>query len=158
MDPEDEYEEQYVILDVGEDLSASSLQELIDNGQDITIMGLETSEDVFIRVGQNLFRGQLDETITTNLLFEIHERKREPSGLAPLLTSMREAADETRKPRTTVSYFAKTDRVISCDQVFLRSKEVAEVQPQRAVQPSEEPVPNMAAVLDLREAFEEDEQ
>lgn len=71
---------------------------------------------------------------------------------------MREAADETRKPRTTVSYFAKTDRVISCDQVFLRSKEVAVPQPQQRVQKSADSVPNMAAVLDFREAYDEGEE
>ena len=33
----------------------------------------------------HLFRGTLDDAITTNLLFEIDERKREMSGLLPLL-------------------------------------------------------------------------
>lgn len=71
-----------------------------------------------------MFRGTLDDSITTNLLFEIDERKRETGGLLPLLSTMRATQDETeeRQPRLSIKYMDDTYKTIICQQVTLIEK------------------------------------
>lgn len=91
----------------------------------------------------------MDDAITTNLLFEIDERKRETGGLLPLLSTMRATQDETeeRQPRLSTKYMDETYKTIICQQVTLIEKTSMATTEQQEVAASGSHA-NMADALD----------
>ncbi|KAI7852119.1 hypothetical protein BDC45DRAFT_537689 [Circinella umbellata] len=136
-DSEDEYEEEtvYLVVDLGPEMSPEVLERLGRENAEMTYLGTEEGEQ-FIQLNGTTFHGHLDETIATNLLFEVHERKREGPGLLPLLTSIkREGEDEAARAlrqqqqqqqqqllHSELSFAVKTDNVVMCNRVTLIEK------------------------------------
>lgn len=91
----------------------------------------------------------MDDAITTNLLFEIDERKRDTGGLLPLLSTMRATQDETeeRQPRLSIKYMDETYKTIICQQVTLIEKTSMATTEQQEVAASGSHA-NMADALD----------
>ncbi|CDH61547.1 predicted protein [Lichtheimia corymbifera JMRC:FSU:9682] len=165
-EPDDEYEEEtmHVILDLGPEMAPETIERLASEHAEISILesilfiDLESGEP-YIKVDNHLFRGTLDDAITTNLLFEIDERKRETGGLLPLLSTMRATQDETeeRQPRLSTKYMDETYKTIICQQVTLLEKmntSTTEQQQEAATTGSPE---NMANALghDMTETMDE---
>ncbi|KAI9247198.1 hypothetical protein BDA99DRAFT_258635 [Phascolomyces articulosus] len=137
-DSDDEYEEEtvHLVVDLGPEMDPGVLERLARENTPMSYLGTEEGEQ-FFQLNGTTFRGQLDETISTNLLFEVHERKREGPGLIPLLTSIkREGEDESTQAlrqqqqqqvqHSELSFAVKTDNVVMCDRVTLLQKESIE--------------------------------
>jgi hypothetical protein len=77
----------------------------------------------YLQIGDVIYKGEIDETLGTQMLFEIEERKTATAGLLPLLASMRSENDEGPKQRYTVKYACATENVITLDAVTLRRKD-----------------------------------
>ncbi|KAJ3009859.1 hypothetical protein HKX48_007723 [Thoreauomyces humboldtii] len=67
---EDEWEEEtrYMILDLGSDVPASLLESAAAEHQDVSLMGLDTPTP-YLRIANLTFRGALDRTLGTDLIF-----------------------------------------------------------------------------------------
>ncbi|KAI7886058.1 hypothetical protein K492DRAFT_233773 [Lichtheimia hyalospora FSU 10163] len=148
---DDEYEEEtmHVILDLGPEMAPETIERLASEHAEISILDLESGEP-YIKVDNHLFRGTLDDAITSNLLFEIDERKRETGGLLPLLSTMRATQDETeeRQPRLSTEYMAQTYKTIICQQVTLIEK--------KGALPEERTIPTNGSLSNMADALEDD--
>ncbi|KAI9490830.1 hypothetical protein BDB00DRAFT_530946 [Zychaea mexicana] len=129
---DDEYEEEtvHMVVDLGSEIAPELLERLARENSEMTYLATEDGEQ-FIQLGGITFRGQLNETVCTNLLFEVHERKREGSGLLPILSSIKkegEENDETRARRqqlpshSELTLSVMTDNVTMCERVTLLEK------------------------------------
>ncbi|KAI9315298.1 hypothetical protein BX666DRAFT_1811632, partial [Dichotomocladium elegans] len=130
-DEDDEYEEEtvHVLLDLGDAFSVETLEQLAKEKAEIQILDLESGKP-YIKIGEGIFRGNLDDLASSNLLFEVSERERDTSGLLPLLSTMRNNSEEgtpqTRQNATfqrySMKYMGEADKVISCQRVTLVPK------------------------------------
>ncbi|KAI8138929.1 hypothetical protein BJV82DRAFT_628444 [Fennellomyces sp. T-0311] len=127
-DSDDEYEEEtvHLVVDLGVDISPETLERLARENAEMLYLGTEAGEQ-YIQLGETTFRGQLDETVCTNLLFEVHEQKRGGAGLLPLLASMRTDEDDIdvephRQRPSEVSFYTATDHVALSERVTLLEK------------------------------------
>lgn len=121
-DDEYEYEEEtsYVLFDVGNSVTDQLVDQVSRNFGGCRIIGLEEGKP-FLQLGHHTFEGEIDDTIGTHLLFEIQENKRETAGLLPLLSSMRSESDN-KQPKYTTTYYASSEKIVSCTPVSLKAK------------------------------------
>ncbi|KAG0738704.1 hypothetical protein G6F57_005097 [Rhizopus arrhizus] len=121
-DSEYEYEEEtnYVLFDIGASVTSQYIEQISQTQGGCRIIGLEEGKP-YLQVGHQIFEGEMDDTIGTNLLFEIQESKRETTGLLPLLSSMKN--DGSKQPKYTTNYFCKSEKIVTCTSVTLRAKD-----------------------------------
>ncbi|KAI8827286.1 uncharacterized protein EV422DRAFT_34744 [Fimicolochytrium jonesii] len=89
-DEEDEWEEEtkYLVLDVGTEVDAETVQAAATKYEGLSIIGLDTPTPI-LRVGNMVFKGSLDRTLGTDLIFSKSNPnesrpKRAPQGPMPM--------------------------------------------------------------------------
>ncbi|KAI8820825.1 uncharacterized protein EV422DRAFT_596095 [Fimicolochytrium jonesii] len=87
---EDEWEEEtkYVVLDLGTEVDAETVQAAAAKYEGLSIIGLDTATPV-LRIGNMVFKGALDRTLGTDLIFSKSNPnesrpKRAPQGPMPM--------------------------------------------------------------------------
>ncbi|KAI9474149.1 MAG: hypothetical protein EXX96DRAFT_580761 [Benjaminiella poitrasii] len=130
---EEEYEEEshYVEFDFGTAVSNEHIETISKEGG-CAIIGLEEGKP-YLQLGEMMFRGEIDDSLGTHLLFEINEKQQDRSGLVPLLTSMRDD-DEQKQQRYTVKYALSTESVIPLESMKLRRKKTQQKAEEKEVE------------------------
>ncbi|TPX56041.1 hypothetical protein PhCBS80983_g04842 [Powellomyces hirtus] len=113
---EDEWEEEtrYIVLDLGTEVTSETVQAAAASHEGVSIVGLDSSAP-HLRVGNLVFRGTLDRTLGTDLIFATSKHddarpQRAPRGPLPLSTDLnRPGIDMTFVGQSTVR--AKFTRV-----------------------------------------------
>ncbi|SAM06342.1 hypothetical protein [Absidia glauca] len=126
---EDDYIEEtsYVIMDLTAYRSEETIRSLAHESNGLAISDM-TDSQVFAQLGPEIYRGDYDDPVGSYLLFEIEEKKTEPSSLLPMLSSMQQHYDNDndglrqQQAKWQAKYQYQVDKVIKMKQVQLGPK------------------------------------
>ncbi|KAI9011226.1 hypothetical protein BC832DRAFT_590469 [Gaertneriomyces semiglobifer] len=114
--------EQYLVLDLGTDLTSDMLHNAASSHHGVSLIGLETATP-YLRVGNLAFQGSFDTTLGTDLIFtssrdDESRPRRAPEGPLPL-------SIDNNRPDINMSLLTKSTRKILFKPIMLEPKEQA---------------------------------
>ncbi|KAI9099440.1 hypothetical protein DFS34DRAFT_617585 [Phlyctochytrium arcticum] len=111
-----ETEEQYIVMDLGPDVSADSLKDAASKFGGVSMTGLE-SETPYLRVGNLYFEGAFDVRLGTDMIFAVGEddenrTRRAPAGPMPL-------SIEPSRPAVSMDFMGQSTLIMKFKPVTL---------------------------------------
>ncbi|KAJ3415686.1 hypothetical protein HDV05_004364 [Chytridiales sp. JEL 0842] len=115
-DDDDEWEDEevnYIVMDMGSELTAEKVKGAARNYQGISLIGLETPNP-YLRLGKSVYKGSFDTTVGTDMIFAASATRTKKKTKAPSAPKygLENAiyTDETRQDQvaTTMAFMGKS--------------------------------------------------